>query len=191
MKSFVEIMSILSLSVLATTNSFHLVAAEHNFAVNTQIKNYGKHFFVKEGLNLPKDSQFKVAFDVAEQGEATAVNRQFDSLARFINMHVTHGISADNIQLALVIHGKAGFDLLNDKTFQKHQKSLGIDVTANPNTLLIDELLKNKVKIYICGQSAAYIGIKKEDLHSGVEMSLSAMTAHAVLQQKGYTLNPF
>jgi len=25
----------------------------------------------------------------------------------------------------------------------------------------------------------------------GVEMALSAMTAHAILQQEGYTLNPF
>ena len=29
------------------------------------------------------------------------------------------------------------------------------------------------------------------DLLPGVEMSLSAMTAHALLQQDGYTLNPF
>ena len=30
-----------------------------------------------------------------------------------------------------------------------------------------------------------------EDMLPGVEMALSAMTAHAVLQQAGYRLNPF
>jgi intracellular sulfur oxidation DsrE/DsrF family protein len=106
-------------------------------------------------------------------------------------MHVTHGIQAKNIQLALVVHGKAGFDLLKDKVYQKYQQALAVDVKGNPNTPLIDELIKNNVKIYLCGQSAAYVGIKNEDLHSGVKMSLSAMTAHALLQQEGYTLNPF
>jgi hypothetical protein len=33
--------------------------------------------------------------------------------------------------------------------------------------------------------------VKTEDLLPGVEMALSAMTAHALLQQQGYTFNPF
>ena len=43
----------------------------------------------------------------------------------------------------------------------------------------------------MCGQSAAGQGVKKTDLLPGVELALSAMTAHALLQQQGYTLNPF
>ncbi|HBH44411.1 MAG TPA: hypothetical protein DDY28_08390, partial [Hyphomonas atlantica] len=43
----------------------------------------------------------------------------------------------------------------------------------------------------LCGQTAAYRDVTKADLLPGVEMSLSAMTAHAQLQQDGYTLNPF
>jgi hypothetical protein len=40
-------------------------------------------------------------------------------------------------------------------------------------------------------ESAAAYGIKPEDLIPGVEMALSAMTAHALLQQNGFTVNPF
>jgi hypothetical protein len=35
------------------------------------------------------------------------------------------------------------------------------------------------------------MGVGTSDLIEGVEMALSAMTAHAVLQRQGYALNPF
>jgi len=47
------------------------------------------------------------------------------------------------------------------------------------------------VRVILCGQTAAYYDISNDDLLPGVEMALSAMTAHALLQQEGYTLNPF
>jgi intracellular sulfur oxidation DsrE/DsrF family protein len=47
------------------------------------------------------------------------------------------------------------------------------------------------VRFILCGQSAAANGVKKADLIEGVELHLSAMTAHALLQQDGYTVNPF
>ena len=34
-------------------------------------------------------------------------------------------------------------------------------------------------------------GVANEDLLPGIEVGLSAMTAHALLQQQGYTVNPF
>ena len=47
------------------------------------------------------------------------------------------------------------------------------------------------VHIILCWQSVAFYGVSHEDMLPGVEMALSAMTAHAILQQEGYTLNPF
>jgi intracellular sulfur oxidation DsrE/DsrF family protein len=48
------------------------------------------------------------------------------------------------------------------------------------------------VRIILCGQSAAGLGLDETaDLLPGVEVALSAMTAHALLQQDGYTVNPF
>lgn len=43
----------------------------------------------------------------------------------------------------------------------------------------------------LCGQSAAYYQVQNADLVPGVQMALSAMTAHAVLAREGYSLNPF
>jgi len=41
------------------------------------------------------------------------------------------------------------------------------------------------------GPSSLYYDVATEDLLPGVKMAVSAMTAHALLQQQGYTVNPF
>ncbi len=134
---------------------------------------------------LPKGAQFKISFDVSRQARAGTVNRSVESAARFINMHVAAGVKPEHIDLALVIHGGAVKDMTVD-AFSEHSKT-----GKNTNADLIRILQENGVKFYVCGQSAAYHGVKHTDLLPGVKMALSAMSAHALLQQQGYTLNPF
>lgn len=149
------------------------------------INGYGAHTSVKQDLILDKNTHFKIVFDVSTQGDVDKVNSSFNTLARFLNMHVANGIKLENIDLALVVHGKAGFDLYNNNAYQvKYKKD-------NPNHALLAQLVKANVKVYLCGQSAAYYDIKNNELQSGVKMALSALTAHAILQNQGYTLNPF
>ena len=65
------------------------------------------------------------------------------------------------------------------------------DGRANASAAAIAQLQDHGVEFYLCGQSAAAQGISNADLLPGVKMSLSAMTAHALLQQQGFTINPF
>lgn len=162
-----------------------LPIAASDFSDGPVIKGFGKHAVVQQSHAVNQHAEFKIVFDVAKQTGDGEVNRNFNSLARFINMHVANGVKPENINLALVVHGKAGFDLLNNNQYQKR---FGKD---NPNAKLIELLQKANTKVFLCGQSAAYYQIGSDDLLSGVEMSLSAMTANALLQQQGYTLNPF
>ncbi|SHF62458.1 Intracellular sulfur oxidation protein, DsrE/DsrF family [Microbulbifer donghaiensis] len=177
-----QFMKIFVAPLLALTATGTMAA---EFTKGPLISQYGAHAEVKQTQPLSGKESFKVAFDVAEQGETGKVNRKIESLARFLNMHTNAGIPAENIQLALVVHGKAGFDLLDDANYKARFDS------ENPNAALLEALLKNKVRIIICGQSAAYHGIENSQLVNGVEVALSAMTAHALLQQQGYTVNPF
>lgn len=154
------------------------------FTDGPAIQGFGKHTEAPSG-NLNQNTLLKVAFDVARAAEAGKLNRQFDSLARFINMHVAAGVKPDNIELALVVHGGASADLLNDANYQKRYQ------LDNPNTPLINLLLANNVRVILCGQTAGARGISLPQLINGSEIELSAMTAHALLQQQGYTLNPF
>ncbi|WJG09621.1 DsrE family protein [Aliiglaciecola sp. LCG003] len=159
--------------------------AQQKFEYGPVFSQYGKHVKVHTNPLVNKDSHFKVVFDVAEISGENVINRRFDSLARFINMHVANGVPLENIDLALVVHGKAGVDLLNHAAYKARFGQ------QNPNGDLIEKLLANRVKIFLCGQSAAYQGIANEQLITEVQMALSAMTANALLSQQGYTHNPF
>jgi intracellular sulfur oxidation DsrE/DsrF family protein len=162
------------------------LAGPGDFKSGPVIEGYGEVASrVKQTYPVPKDQHFKVAFDIGNQSEAGQLNRGIESLARFLNMHAAAGVNPDNIKLALVVHGKAVFDVLNDDA---HFKKLA---RGNSHSSLLKALMDNGVRIMVCGQTAAYYGIDNNLLFPGVEMSLSAMTAHAQLQQQGYSLNPF
>ncbi len=156
-------------------------AGMENFTTGPAVKAYGPVAPVPDATAIPKGTRFKVAFDVRDAGEDEQPNRTLVTAARFINMHVAAGVQAENIQLAVVVHGPAHRDLL-------HSKARG---GTNPSEPLIEQLLALGVQIHLCGQTAGFYDVTAADLLPGVDISLSAMTSHALLQQQGYTLNPF
>ncbi|QYJ77952.1 DsrE family protein [Shewanella acanthi] len=161
-------------------------AKEDKFNPGMAIPEFGKIAFVDSSMPIPKGMKFKVAFDMSKAAEAGKVNRQLDSLARFINMHVAAGVKESDIKLAMVLHGSAVADVANDAYYAKQNPN-----AQNGNKALINQLIAHGVKFYVCGQSAAYFDLPKDQLLPGVDMALSAMTAHAILAQQGYSQNPF
>lgn len=176
-------LTIVTLVMLLSSVWDKSIAAE--FADGPVIFAYGKHTPVQQDMKLEKDAVLKVVFDVSEAGKDGAINRSFDTVARFLNMHVANGTPAHDIQLAVVIHGGASNEMLNAEAYKtKYDKQ-------NANLELISTLLKNKVKFVLCGQSAAYHQIANQDMIEGVDMALSAMTAHTIFAAQGYSQNPF
>ena len=135
---------------------------------------------------IPEDMDLFIAFDTSTPAGEGQVNRTLDSAARFVNMHAAAGVEPARVRGAVVVHGKASFDLLSQAAWEAKGKE-----GANVNVAVIAALVDNGVRVILCGQTAAAYGIASEDLAPGVELALSAMTAHAVLQRQGYTLNPF
>lgn len=145
----------------------------------------GRIATVKEAAPIPAGTKFKVVFDVDDDAKPGKLNRGIDSAGRFINMHVAAGVPRENIKVAVVIHGTATLDALNREVYRERK---GVD---SRNASLIAALASENVDIILCGQSAAFHDVTSQDIVSGVTLALSAMTAHAQLQQAGYTLNPF
>lgn len=168
-------------AVVAAAASLPTLAAPEDFKTGPLIEGYGPVAVVAGAERLAKNTVLNVAFDVSERSGEGVLNRNFDSAARFLNMHAAAGVALKNMKLAVVVHGAAVQDLTNDAVY-------GGD---NVNAELIELLLANRVRIIVCGQSAAFRNVKAKDLLPGVEMALSAMTMHALLQQSGYTINPF
>jgi intracellular sulfur oxidation DsrE/DsrF family protein len=149
-------------------------------------KAFGDIATVDSDLAPPKGTVFKVLFNVSDAATPGAMSKKIETAARFINMHVEAGVPIENIHIAIVVHGPAGDDLLKPEAYAARHKGI-----ANGNIAVIEALLAHKVQIWMCAQSAAATGIARADLLPGVKMTLSAMTADALLQQQGYTLNPF
>ncbi len=141
------------------------------------LPDYGQVATIEADMTIPEGTVFRVAFDVTKRAEEGDLNRSLVSAARFLNMHAEAGVPVDDIHVALVFHGPSVHDVTTEN--------------GKASAALIKALLSKGVDIIVCGQSATAQDVAKKDLQPGVRMVLSAMTAHALLQQQGYTLNPF
>jgi len=151
------------------------------------IENYGAVYPVPgDAYNLVRGKRYKVVMDISGTGEfAMAINPHLDSAARFLNMEARTGIDPHDLKLALVVHGKATKDLLNDQAYREH---FGVH---NPNTRLLDALEATGVEILVCGQSAAAKGFRPGEFNPAARIAVSAMSAHVRLQAEGYVEIPF
>ncbi|WP_260482717.1 DsrE family protein [Sphingomicrobium flavum] len=172
-------------SLIAPLFSLALAAQPAGWETGPVIEGHGPHAPVEMTMEIAEGTVFNHAFDAVKLEEDGA-SRTLASAARFINMHAAAGVPADAIRPAVVIHGAATFAVVNDERFDAYRKG-----ETNPNRDLVEKLLAAGTRIIVCGQSAAAQDVATADLLPGVEMALSAMTAHALLQQQGYTLNPF
>ena len=154
------------------------------FSTGPVFADFGMVADIETSWDIPAGTALKHSFDVGSRTEE-GMNRGFVSVARFINMHARAGVS--DVETALVVHGQAANDLLNAETY-----AAKFEGAENASAALVRALLDHGVRVILCGQTAAGLGLDgTEDLIPGVEVALSAMTAHAVLQQQGYTVNPF
>ncbi len=179
------VISLTAIGLSLTTASLAWARPEQ-FAKGPVIEHFGENASVDTDMLIPKHTEFKVAFDAVKAAEPGKTNRTLNSAARFINMHAAAGVPEKNMKIAVIFHGPAAVDLLKAESYAaKHE---GVD---NGSAAIVEALTDKGVRVVLCGQTAAYRDISKSDLLPGVEMALSAMTAHALLQQDGYTLNPF
>ncbi len=155
------------------------------FSKGPVFEDFGPVADVDADFEIPEGTAFKIVYDTNEAAAPGELNKMLVTAARFYNMHAGAGVAEEDIDLAVVVHGKAVHDL----TVAAHYaEAVGGE---NPNAPLLAALMEKGVRVIVCGQSAVYYEVGKEDLLPGVEMAVSAMTVHAVLQNQGYTLNPF
>lgn len=166
--------------IIALVACASAAAGFERFTTGPVIDTHGPVAKVAEAT-MPEQATFKIAFDVAEAAVAGKQSRALESAARLLNMHAQAGLSPDATAVAIVVHGAAALDLVNDERYGGE----------NASAALVAALVDAGVSIQLCGQTAAYRDIAQDDLLPGVTLSVSAMTAHALLQQDGYTLNPF
>lgn len=150
------------------------------------IESAGAVFSVDVDFVTPTDRDYKVAFEIAQPSSSPdQLNPTINTVARFLNMHAQAGVSEDRLSGAIVAHGPASFELLDNEAYRAR---FGVD---NPNAEVIKELIANGQPVLLCGQSAASRNVPTEGLIPGVQVALSAITAFMLLQEQGYRVNPW
>lgn len=154
--------------------------------VYPRIKMAGGVYALAKGVTMPAaDRDYRLVID-AKTGEVTetGINRRLEIAARALNLYALAGVPANQLKLAVVIHGKATPAVLADVS---HRKQFG---KPNPNADLIAELHKAGVRILLCGQAMIRAGYTVADVRDDVRVELSALTTLAELQADGYSLIP-
>jgi len=134
---------------------------------------------------IPEGHVFKAVW-VIDRADTTGANQQLTTIARFLNLHVRHGIPKERLFAAAVVHGSGWMSLLSDSAYGAR-----FGGKPNPSKRLVEELLANSVQLVLCGQTAGFRGVKREELLPGVQLAISAMTALNVFQAQGYQFNPW
>ena len=151
------------------------------------VKNFGETFNI-ESLDIKTNTseEFKVIFDVSQSSsDKHVINKNIVTAARFLNMHANEGMKNEQLEVAMTIHGGAWQDVLNNAAYKE---KYGVN---NPNLQLINELTEAGVDIIICGQTAKFRGITKDNANPNVKFALSAMTALIQYQNNGYRFIKF
>lgn len=177
-----HIWSIVSLCLLAAMAHADDTLTTHG----PVIEDFGPTFAIHDrDVALQDEFVYRAVFDASRySGEPDGLNSTLVSVARFLNMHGRNGVPAENMQLAVVLHGAALKTALSDESYR-----LRYD-TANPNLDLLARLHAAGVRIYVCGQSMGFRDVAKRELLPHAKVALSAMTMLTVLQSEGYSLLP-
>ena len=146
---------------------------------------FGSHTPVEHDVAIPKGMVLRHVYDVTAASPGKR-NPGFETAARFINSHVANGVAPRDVAVAVVIHGSAIAELTKAPVYAARHNG-----AANASQAMVEEMLAKGVRFLVCGQAANAMGVKKADLLPGVELAISASSAHAILQAQGYTLNPF
>lgn len=136
-------------------------------------------------FDLPPGHEFKAVF-LIDRGDTVAVNAQLVTVARYLNIHARHGIPAEKVKAAAVVHGSGWMALLSDSAYGARYAG-----KPNPSRPMVEELLAHGVQLVLCGQTAGMRGVSQAELLPGVKVAISAMSAFNVLQAQGYQYNPW
>ena len=140
---------------------------------------------VTPSLELPDDAVWRHSFDTVDGGGAE-VNRGLGQADAFIDIMLEAGVSEDRVTVAVVVHGDAVFDVVDGERHRAH-----VGDSQHPNAALVERIIAAGGEIWVCGRSASWQGLDDRDLLPGVRVAPSAMTAHADLQRRGFSLNPY
>lgn len=148
------------------------------------IKSGGGMYDVPEASPVAdKKMEYKIIVDLSKASDRPdSVNSSLDKLARLVNLHIDAGIPRERLSIIAVFHFLGTSNIMTDEAYKK---KFGV---ANPNTPLINELAKNGVRFYVCGQSLRARKMVDEPRNENIKVAQSALITFTTFQNMGYAL---
>lgn len=163
------------IALVCTVNAFAQKGA------NPIIKNYGTIYEIEGAVNPDSEIEYKIVVDLKTlQRDKESINPGLNNVARMLNLHGLGGVKAENLNVAVAIHGGATDVILNNEAYQKKYE------LDNPNLQLIDELKEAGVELYVCGQSLIARNYEHEEVNQQIKIGLSMLTVVTTYMHKGY-----
>jgi intracellular sulfur oxidation DsrE/DsrF family protein len=151
------------------------------------VKSYGGIFEIPYAEEKPDPSlDYKIVIEVERESEhPDSLSWAINNVARLVNLHVMGGVPKEKLNVVMVIHGGATYNVMENAAYMKKYK------TNNPNLRLFKELADAGVKILVCGQSLINRKVDRMKIVPEVKVATSMLTTLTTYQLKGYALLKF
>lgn len=157
------------------------ISVDAQKAANPIIQNFGTIYEITDAVNPDENIEYKIVVDLKTlQRDKESINPGLNNVARMINLHGLGGVKAENLKVAVAIHGGATDVILNNEAYQKKYE------LDNPNLKLIDELKEAGVELYVCGQSLLARKYELQEVNKQIKIGLSMLTVVTTYMHKGY-----
>lgn len=177
--------------------SINFSTAQKGDGLHPIVKDFGGVYEIEDAVEIPENKKTKILIDLTK-AETNRSNPEAEpdfskpiwgliNTARLLNLHGVGGVSRENLEVILVVHGRAVMSLLANEAYQNFFE-INYD---NPNLPILDALHEAGVKVVVCGQSLLARNIKKDQLFEHTQIALSALTTISKRVQEGYMVYNF
>jgi len=124
----------------------------------------------------------RAVYQISKDDWVGGVGKGLAYVKALLDTYDSQNISRDQIHVIVVVHGEAGYWLLQDEAYHHF-----VNVTdRNPNTAILRELLERGVEIDMCRQTMEKYGWLDEELLPGIRLVPGAYSRLIDLQLQGY-----
>lgn len=139
-------------------------------------------------IDVSQKTGIKAVYDINQDKMSAGIGRALYYARGLLEAYKNQDIKPDQLHISLVIHGSAGYWMLNDESYQM---AMNDPFAANPNTQVIQELIDHGVSVELCHVTMKGHGWTKEDIIPGVKVVFDAYTRLIDLQNRGYAYIKF
>ncbi|WP_375581095.1 DsrE family protein [Marivirga tractuosa] len=171
--------------ILITIFSTSVYAQEAQFPI---VKGYGGIYEIENAVEqLKEGKQVKIIVELVSGNEKPEDHSFWvNNIARLMNLHGIEGVSPADLDMKVIVHGPAVYDLLSHGNYFEQFR-----IPKNPNIPVLEALDQAGAAIIICGQSLIMRDLGRNEIWEKTHVATSALTTITKNVADGYVLIKF